>query len=496
VAAIRMSTTTTTTTAPLGASARIAATVRVAGSRQWTRILRVVLLVAGDGLAVSSSTVAAYYLWALPVRHQRPDIYIQLLPLLPVFFFANAFWRLYPGFGAGAVETLRRLSLSSSSIFFSLAAISFALKVEPVYSRMTFAIAWLLTLALVPLARFGLLSMAQGWSWWGERCVVVGTGDLARRTLEALRQALSLGYRPVAVLRTGEAQATEIDGVPVLGGLDRLPELAAGGLRVLLVADTRLAQHNDAVDALRHDFRHLILIRDHHALPVDGLEVRNLGGVIGVEFVNQLQRRRNRVLKRALDLGLGGLLLLLTAPVWLLAAFLVRVTSRGPAFYTQEREGLYGRRFRLIKLRTMYFDAEARLERHLAEHPEALAEWEAHRKLRDDPRVLPHIGRGLRRFSIDELPQLWHVVRGDMSLVGPRPFPEYHLESFSPAFRELRRRVRPGLTGLWQVTVRSEGGIAEQEAHDSYYIRNWSLWMDLYVLGKTFAAVVRGRGAY
>jgi lipopolysaccharide/colanic/teichoic acid biosynthesis glycosyltransferase len=83
-----------------------------------------------------------------------------------------------------------------------------------------------------------------------------------------------------------------------------------------------------------------------------------------------------------------------------------------------------------------------------------------------------------------------------MSLVGPRPFPEYHLEAFSPAFRQLRRRVRPGLTGLWQVMVRSEGGIAEQEAHDSYYIRNWSLWMDLYVLGKTFAAVIRGRGAY
>jgi Undecaprenyl-phosphate galactose phosphotransferase WbaP len=467
----------------------------VAGSPQWTRTLRVALLVVVDGLAVVAATVAAYYLWALPVRNQRPDIYVQLLALLPVFFFANAFWRLYPGFGAGAVETLRRLSLSSSSIFFSLAAISFALKVEPVYSRMTFAIAWLLTLVLVPLARFGLLSWAQSWSWWGERCVVVGTGDLARRTLEALRDALSLGYRPVAVLRTDDEEVAELDGVPVVGGLDCLPDLAAGGLRVLLVADTALAQRNDAIDALRHDFRHLILIRDHRALPVDGLEVRNLGGVIGVEFFNQLQRRRNRVLKRLLDLGLGSLFLILSAPLWLGAALLIRLTSRGSPFYTQEREGLFGRRFRLIKLRTMFVDAEARLERHLAADAEARAQWEAHRKLRHDPRILA-LGRWLRRFSIDELPQLWHVVRGDMSLVGPRPFPEYHLEAFSPAFRQLRRRVRPGLTGLWQVMVRSEGGIAEQEAHDSYYIRNWSLWMDLYVLGKTFAAVIRGRGAY
>lgn len=486
----------TLTTEPLPTVPRAAAALRVASSPAWARAARVASLIVADGLAVIAATVAAYYLWALPVRHQRPDIYVQLLPLLPVLFLANAFWRLYPGFGAGAVETLRRLSLSSSSIFFSLAAISFALKLEPVYSRMTFAIAWLLTLVLVPLARFGLLSWAQSWSWWGERCVVVGAGDLGRRTLEALRRALSLGYRPVAVLRAGDEDVEEIDGVPVAGGLERLPELAAGGLRVLLVADPLLGQRNDAIDALRHDFRHLILIRDHRALPVDGLEVRNLGGVIGVEFVNQLQRRRNRVVKRLLDLGLGGVLLLLSAPLWLGAALLVRLTSRGPAFYTQEREALFGRRFRLIKLRTMYADAEARLERHLAADAAARAEWQDQRKLRHDPRVLPFVGHWLRRFSIDELPQLWHVVRGDMSLVGPRPFPEYHLESFSPAFRELRRRVRPGLTGLWQVTVRSSGGITEQEAYDSYYIRNWSLWMDLYVLGKTFAAVIRGRGAY
>ncbi len=466
------------------------------GSRRWARSLRVLLLMLADGLAVVGAGVVAYYLWALPVRNQPPEIYLQLLPLLSIFFLVNAIWGLYPGFGFGAVETLRRLSLGTSSIFLSLAAISFAIKLEPIYSRMTFALAWAGTLVLLPLARFALLSWAQRWSWWGERCLLVGRGTLAVRAIRALREALSLGYRPIGVLRSGGDEGPEIEGVPVLGGLDDLGRMAQSGVRVLLVADPELRKRNELVDDLRHRFRHVIVIHDHESLPVDGLEVRNLGGVIGVEFVNQLQRRRNRVVKRTLDIVLGGLLLVVFTPPGLLAALVIGLTSRGSPFYRQEREGLFGRPFRLLKLRTMYADAEGRLEGHLAAHPEASRQWETHRKLRDDPRVLPGLGKVLRRFSLDELPQLWHVLSGEMSLVGPRPFPEYHLESFSPAFRDLRRRVRPGLTGLWQVMVRSEGGIAEQEAYDAYYIRNWSLWMDLYVLSKTLAAVLRGRGAF
>ena len=123
-------------------------------------------------------------------------------------------------------------------------------------------------------------------------------------------------------------------------------------------------------------------------------------------------------------------------------------------------------------------DAEKRLEEHLAANPRFREEWEARYKLKSDPRLIPIVGRFFRRFSLDELPQLWSVLHGRMSLVGPRPFPDYHIEHFSPAFQELRRRVRPGITGLWQITVRSEGGIEQQEAHDSYYIRNWSVWLN------------------
>jgi lipopolysaccharide/colanic/teichoic acid biosynthesis glycosyltransferase len=174
----------------------------------------------------------------------------------------------------------------------------------------------------------------------------------------------------------------------------------------------------------------------------------------------------------------------------------IRLVSPGNPVYGQEREGLDGRRIRIWKLRTMYIDADKRLEKLLERDPEARKEWQRYFKLKNDPRILPFLGTLLRKFSLDELPQLWNVIAGEMSLVGPRPFPDYHLQAFDEKFRTLRHRVLPGVTGLWQVSARSEGDIEVQQRLDTYYIRNWSVWLDLYLMARTFSVVVRGRGAY
>jgi lipopolysaccharide/colanic/teichoic acid biosynthesis glycosyltransferase len=177
-----------------------------------------------------------------------------------------------------------------------------------------------------------------------------------------------------------------------------------------------------------------------------------------------------------------------------LMAILIKLGSPGPVFFTQERIGINGKRFKIIKFRTMRSDAGEILERRLAEDEELRAEWHANFKLKKDPRITG-IGAFLRKTSLDELPQLINVLRGEMSLVGPRPLPTYHQQKLSPRVSTLRVRALPGMTGLWQVSGRSALGINAMELWDLYYVRNWSVWLDFTILLRTVPVVLKGDGA-
>jgi Undecaprenyl-phosphate galactose phosphotransferase WbaP len=417
------------------------------------------------------------------------------MPLLLLFPLGYAGAGLYPGFGVGAVETLRRISYCTSFAFLVIAAASFVLKLPAHYSRMSFAIAWGASLVVVPLLRFLLLAVAKRWEWWEEPAVLVGRGPWVQWTIRALENALSLGYRPMWVLSSDlHRYSSDVEGVPVLGGPELAPHLAKSGIRVAFLSNGQ-GSSDSLLSWFQQHFRHVVVIPEDQDLPVERVRICNLGGILGIELTNNLLRWRNRVVKRTLDLTLGVLFLALSLPLIVLGGLFVKLLSHGPFFFYQLREGLGGHSIAVWKLRTMYQDAEHRLQAFLSANPELRQEWEERFKLNHDPRIIPRVGSFLRRFSIDELPQLWSVVKGEMSLVGPRPFPEYHLGQFPPEFRELRRRVRPGLTGMWQVMVRSDGGIEEQKLYDTYYIRNWSIWLDLWVLFRTVWAVLLGRGA-
>lgn len=199
--------------------------------------------------------------------------------------------------------------------------------------------------------------------------------------------------------------------------------------------------------------------------------------------------------KPLFDFVLAALLLTAALPVILLLAALIWCLDRHSPFYGQPRVGRHGVMFRVWKLRSMYIDADTRLTEHLQNNPAAEAEWRRCFKLSKDPRILPLIGGFIRRSSLDELPQFWNILKGEMSLVGPRPFPPYHLACFSDDFQRLRSTVRPGLTGLWQIQTRSNGDLSDQERWDSHYIRHQGFWLDLSIITRTIPAVLSARGA-
>ena len=464
--------------------------------RRIQRAARNLVLVLGDGAMLVLSAFIAYVAWAAPERHQAPELYLDLLPLVVLFVAGYARAGLYPSLGLGPVETLRRVSFVTIFGFLVVASFSFAFRLPHLYSRITFGIAFVLSLFLVPLGRVALFYVARKWNWWAEPVVIIGTGRRAARVTRDIKRASHLGYRAAAIISGGTTPPAyqEFEGVPIVGGLEMVPRLAACGIRVAFL-EVDHPHTRQILDQLQQSFRRVILLHEFDDLPVEGVQVRNLGNLVGIEYTNNLLRPINQTAKRALDLVLGTAAFVLLLPITLVAGLLVLLIDGRPIFFRQSRTGLAGRTVHVPKIRTMRRDAEHQLAEVLDSNPAARDEWESRYKLREDPRLIPGIGRFFRRFSIDELPQLWSVIVGDMSLVGPRPFPAYHLEKFTPGFQELRQRVRPGITGLWQVTVRSDGGIEEQEGFDTYYIRNWSVWFDFYVLSRTIVAVASGRGA-
>ena len=432
--------------------------------------------------------VVAYLAWAGGVLGQPASLYVELAPMVALLPLGYARAGLYPGFGLGAVEVFRRLTTVTTLVFVFAAALVFFFKVADVYSRMTFGLMWLTTLVSVPLLRLLVLPRVHARPWWSEPCLVVVARPDEEEMLARLAGTPRVGYRPLACASVEPpAPGGVSDGWRAAFTRQVVEPVVARGVRVAIV-DATLAP--SVLRLLQARFRHVIALRGF--ADIDLAQPRDLGGIFGLEYRNELLRRRNQIVKRALDLVVASVVLLATLPVTLLALLGVKLVSPGPGLFRQRRYGYEGRPFAIWKIRTMVTGAETALEDVLARDPDRRREWERGFKLRDDPRIVPVVGTLLRRFSIDELPQLWNVLVGEMSLVGPRPLPDYHLRAFDDEQRELRQRVRPGLTGLWQVRATGTGSAATQHEHDEYYVRNWSIWLDVFILVRTLLTVLRG----
>jgi Undecaprenyl-phosphate galactose phosphotransferase WbaP len=402
---------------------------------------------------------------------------------------------LYPGYLLGPVERLRRRVLATFAVFGGLVAWD-NIVARGVLSRGVLLATFLFALVLPQLAESAIRALLVKSRRWGMPVVVLGAGETGRALVRTLLDQPQLGLNPVALLDNRPASWNHaIESVPVIGPLGLAPDFERR-VEAAIVALADIAKEDAGTVLQELNFPRLIVIPDLAGVASLWVTARDLGGSLGFEIKKNLMIRRNHSLKTAMDRVIALPLFLAGLPVMLLAAAWIKLASRGPAFYRQMREGLGGQRLTVWKLRTMHVEGDSLLNDWFQGHPEDREYWNLHFKLRRDPRILPAIGRLLRRTSLDELPQLWSVLKGEMSLVGPRPLPGYHLERFSGEFRALRSRVLPGLTGLWQVSARSDGDLKVQEALDTYYIRNWSPWLDLYIVARTVAAVICGRGAY
>jgi len=204
--------------------------------------------------------------------------------------------------------------------------------------------------------------------------------------------------------------------------------------------------------------------------------------------------RRYQVVKRLFDIVAASALAILAIPLGVLIALAITLETRGPVFFAHTRLGKDGRPFRLWKFRSMRPESERLLGRYFRKHPELVAEWHANHKLKNDPRIT-RVGRWLRRSSLDELPQLWNVLCGNMSMIGPRPIVKAEIPKYGPALRQYKR-VQPGLTGLWQVSGRTDVSYRDRIDLDTEYIRHWTLGLDLKIFWKTVSVVLGGNGAY
>ncbi len=386
---------------------------------------------------------------------------------------------------------LARLVGFVSVTFSCIFIVFFLLQTGHYYSRFVFLFGWLLSCFTVPLARRLTVRIFSRYPWWGLPLICLDRSSTSRRYWHFLRSHPENGLRPVAILDLPAELNDECHQQ-----LHDLSREFPGAVAMLTGSPSDL--NGELMAAINLHFSRILVMPVHKDDPADISSFLTtpyvLDATTGVFLQQCLHDKRRRRIKRLFDLFccLCGSVVLV--PLFALIALAIRLDSRGPVFYAQRRIGMGGKPIFVHKFRTMVVNADEIIGRCLAEHPELREEWESDRKLRNDPRIT-RVGRLLRTTSLDELPQIWDVLRGTMSLVGPRPIVEEERAKYGSVFNEYIR-VLPGITGLWQISGRNDTSYTERVGYDFFYVANWSVWLDIWILFNTVPVVLFRRGAY
>lgn len=459
----------------------------------WTALRRSVRTVApffvSDLCALVLAAVCTHYL----MRHFFPAhaaAYTRALPLvlLPLVI---AYWLsgLYLEIWVHPVIELRQMTHLTT---FGLAAAGAGAMIAWPFPLWCLA-AWPFALTFVPLGRGVMRTLFQRAKWWGYPTLVIGSGPSAVTLARALIESPKSGLRPV--LLTDPRGDCRTSVMPVVNDPATLRSLVQSeGIRhaAVCLPEFSIGGMSATLDRYSGVIPHLLVLTDTQTLPALWSASRQCGRLSGIEVRNGLLLASLLGVKRALDVVVAVTGLICGLPLLAVITVVARLTDPGPIFFGHTRIGRHGRKFKAWKFRSMRVGGDAILRDHLARNPAAREEWEATQKLRHDPRVT-RLGAFLRRSSLDELPQLWNVLRGDMSIVGPRPIVDDEVRRYGDVI-QLYATVKPGITGLWQVSGRNNVGYEDRVLLDQFYARHWSPWLDVFVIAKTVITLIKRDG--
>ncbi|HDQ73979.1 MAG TPA: undecaprenyl-phosphate glucose phosphotransferase [Chloroflexi bacterium] len=460
-----------------------------------------------DSVLIVASMILAYWMrytlrWFRDVDYDHPlSAYVPfILFFLGSMLLAFQIDQVYQNWrGRSWLDQVYSIINAAAKSIVILFALTFFLDIfQPLqYSRALFLQAGLIVIVLLSIARI-LQNAVVGWlrtrGIGVARVIIVGAGEVGRTVMRTIVARPEFGYQIVGFVDDNPQKGeSDIGRFKALGALNNLPQLIEEASVDEVIVTLPWMYHRKIMAIVRECQRREVgarIVPDLFQMSLSQVDVDDLGGLplIGVREVGF--RKSNLMIKRALDVTVAVTGLLLGAPLWILIALVIKIDSPGPIFFRQTRVGARGKLFEIYKFRSMHEGAEEEVDK-LRNQNEADGPLF---KIHHDPR-LTRVGKILRRSSLDELPQLWNILRGEMSLVGPRPALPCEVESYLE-WHKRRLEVRPGLTGLWQVSGRSELTFGEGVLLDIYYIENWSVWLDLKIILRTAPQLLLGNGAY
>ncbi|MCX5913686.1 MAG: undecaprenyl-phosphate galactose phosphotransferase WbaP [Deltaproteobacteria bacterium] len=418
-------------------------------------------------------------------------------PFIPLFVISFIIAGLYPGLSLAPAGELRRFTVGSLLASILCLAFTTGLKFRVDQNSEVFLFVWLISIPLLTVCRVVSRALISRSTLWGVPTVVFGTGRETRALVDRLLRCRWIGYKPELILEEDGKKGAAYRGIPVIRDIPRGFNLAKSfGYSTVLVS-LPASSHEKYKNIVRNyvtRFPTFIMFSDYIGLVGVWSQVRDFEGMIGLSKKQKLLIPQNMGVKRVMDLLVVFIGSVVILPFTFLIALLVKLDSPGPVFYRQRRLGKGGHEITTLKFRSMITGAENKLSECLKNDTNAMKEWNSNHKLKADPRIT-RVGLFLRKSSLDELPQFLNVLKGEMSIVGPRPIVRQEVRHYRNAWESVSS-VLPGITGLWQVSGRSETGYHERVEQDLYYIQNWSIWLDLFILFKTVWIVLSGKGAY